>query len=299
MSAKKSAAGESSRSAPLESLLGEIFREPVRASTDSVLSIDAVTVEFGGIAALSGIHLDVLCGDAVGVVGPNGAGKSTMLNAISGLISGAIDGEIRFVGQSILRRAPVAIARLGVGRTFQDPPLVESDTVLENVLLGEHLRLAYRMGDQIWRYRRVRRLEVAATQRAMVILDVMGIAALKDNRVGALPYGTRKLIDIARSLVSGPRLLLLDEPTSGLDAQEQEAVGRILVDLRRATTVTLVIVEHHMNVVRAVANRVVALEAGRVLAVGTPTEVLDSEEFRSVVLGANSVKPLEDIAKTR
>lgn len=245
-----------------------------------MLSFCDVDVTFGGVKALRGVTFDVRAREFTAVIGPNGAGKSTMLNAISGLIREYAKGEILIEGSSMLGKAPVQIARTGVGRSFQNPPLIDTATVLENVMLGEHLRLGYRMGDQIWRRRRVRRLESEAERRALTILEFIELSDLRHQPVGSLPYGTRKLIDIARAVVAGPKLLLLDEPTSGLDAEEQSAVGQILLELHQATLVTILIVEHHMHVVRSIASRVIGLESGSVVAIGTPEEVLNSEAFQ-------------------
>jgi ABC-type branched-subunit amino acid transport system ATPase component len=259
----------------------------VRGSTGgvatAVLVVEDLTVRFGGIAALERVSFDVRQNEVVAVVGPNGAGKSTLLNVISGLVRGNASGTVLLNGLSIAGRPPAAIAQTGVGRSFQNPFLVESETVLENVLLGEHLWLKYRMADQLWRRSRVRQAEEEGRRRALEILDITGLGPVSDQRVGGLSYGTRKLIDIARAIVSAPKLLLLDEPTSGLDAAEQSAVGRVLAELHRTTEMSMLVVEHHMNVVRTIADRVLGLEGGTVLGLGTPKEVLSSEELRAML----------------
>ncbi|ASW55647.1 ABC transporter ATP-binding protein [Plantactinospora sp. KBS50] len=265
--------------------LGAIFDRPPLSADHPALSFRDVRARFGGVQALAGVTFDVRRHDVVAVIGPNGAGKSTLLNAVSGLLHEHVSGQILFDGEPMLGEPATRIAARGVGRSFQDPPLVDSESVLENVLLGAHLRLAYRMGDQIWRRGLVRRREAEARERAVSILEFTGLAHLRHDRVGGLPYGTRKLIDIARALFSGPRVLLLDEPTSGLDPEEQRAVGKLLTELHRATPVTLLLVEHHLDVVRAVANRVVGLQSGAVLVAGSPDEVLDSAAFRDAVIG--------------
>lgn len=261
-------------------LLSEIFDSAESHSEEPVLSIRDVSVHFGGVNALSGVTFDVKEHEVVSVVGPNGAGKSTLLNTVSGLVRGNASGEISLGGRQILGKPPITIAKSGVGRSFQDPPLIDKESVLENVMLGEHLRLRYRMGDQIWRRRRVNRFENEARRRATIVLEFMGLLDLKDSPVAGLSYGVRKLIDIARCTVAGPRLLLLDEPTSGLDTEEQSVVGRILQELHGTTSVTILVVEHHMHVVRSVSDRVVGLESGGVVTIGSPDEVLGSEAFR-------------------
>ena len=268
--------------------LARIFDGPSVEQMASVLSLRSVGVRFGGVAALSNISVDISPYDVMAVVGPNGAGKTTLLNAVCGLIRAQTTGEIDLMGQPMHGRPPVAVARAGVGRSFQDPPLMEHESVLENVLGGAHLRLGYGMAAQIFRRPRVKRAEAESRERAMATLEFAGLQSLASTRVGGLPYGTRKLVDIARAMVGGPTVLLLDEPTSGLDAREQQVVERMLVDVARSRSVTVLVVEHHMDLVRRVANRVIGLQAGQVLAVGSPTEVLDSETFRAAVVGASN-----------
>ena len=268
--------------------LRSIFDRPPMAGDGPVLSFQNVGARFGGVTALSAVTFDVAAHDVVAVIGPNGAGKSTLLNTLSGLIRDNVTGEILLGGQSTRNSSSAKIASLGVGRSFQDPPLLDSETVMENVLLGAHLRLGYRMGDQIYRRRRVRSRELEARERATAILEFAGLAHVSDEKVGGLAYGVRKLIDIARALISGPHVLLLDEPTSGLDPDEQQAVGRLLTELHHATPVTILVVEHHMDVVRTVATKVVGLQSGSILATGTPHEVLDSELFRAAIVGGHA-----------
>jgi ABC-type branched-subunit amino acid transport system ATPase component len=245
-----------------------------------MLSFRNVSVQYGGVKALSMVTFDVEAHKVVSVIGPNGAGKSTLLNTISGLNRGNAKGEIFIAGNSMLGKSPVKIARAGVGRCFQSPPMIDPESVLENVMLGEHLRLGYWMSDQFWRRTRVKRLERDAARRAMSVLEFMGLSEFKDQRVGDLSYGTRKLIDIARSTVGGPKLLLLDEPTSGLDHEEQSTISRVLNELHLTTPMTILIVEHHMDVVRNVSDRVVGLDSGSVAVMGTSEEVLGSEVFQ-------------------
>jgi ABC-type branched-subunit amino acid transport system ATPase component len=266
-------------------LLADIFRPGEARDVAAVLSLREVTVQFGGVAALRDVTFDVAPHDVVAVVGPNGAGKSTLLNVVSGLIRPTGRGDVTLLGEPLRGKSVAAVARLGVGRSFQSPPFIDTETVLQNVMVGQHLRLGYHMGAQLLRRRHVRALERAAERQALDVLEFVGVAELAASKIDSLPYGTRKLIDIARAIVSGPELLLLDEPTSGLDGDEQIAVGRILMNLHRATPVTVLVVEHHMDVVRAVANTVIGLHAGAVVAVGPPDEVLASESFRAALVG--------------
>lgn len=244
-----------------------------------LLTVSDLTVRYMGLAALSDVSFALRSGEVMAVVGPNGAGKSTLLNAISGLSRGAVSGRVALGPESITGKGAAAIARLGVGRSFQHPPMLETETVLQNVLVGDHLRLTYSLADQVFRPRAVRRREASAATRALAALRFTGLADLAETKAGSLPYGTAKIIDIARAIVGGPRLLLLDEPTSGLDASEQLALSTLLSDLHRFTRTTILIVEHHMNVVRSIADTVIGLQGGTVLAVGPPDQVLDSGIF--------------------
>jgi ABC-type branched-subunit amino acid transport system ATPase component len=263
-----------------------------------LLAIRDVNVRFDGLRALSEISVDVYRNELIAVVGPNGAGKTTLLNAISGLLGDSVSGEVSLCGKSILHTHPAAIAAAGVARSFQNPPLIESESVLQNMLLGAHLRLGYRMIDQIVRRRAVAAREREATQLAVAVLEFAGLARVIHRPVAGLPYGSRKIIDIARTLMSSPKLVLLDEPTSGLDMHERELVKNLLIELRKSTGLAILVVEHHMDIVRATADRVIGLQAGAVLAVGTAAEVLDSEEFRSSVVGSRREPPSESIIDT-
>jgi branched-chain amino acid transport system ATP-binding protein len=277
--------------------LSSLFAHVADSSTDGspLLTIQNLDVRFGGLRALSKISVDIYRSEVVAIVGPNGAGKTTLLNAICGLLGNSVSGEVTFSGKSVLHSHPAAIAAAGVARSFQNPPLIESETVLQNILLGAHLRLRYRMVDQIVRRRAVAAREAEAMQLAITVLEFAGLTRFIDRPVAGLPYGSRKIIDIARTLMSSPKLLLLDEPTSGLDVHERELVQNLLMELRKSTELAILVVEHHMDIVRATADRVVGLQAGAVLAVGTAVEVLDSEAFRSSVVGTRRETPSEPL----
>jgi branched-chain amino acid transport system ATP-binding protein len=273
----------SGREGDMAARLDEVFDHPLGTTGRELLSIRDLHVRFGGLAALAGVNLSVGHHDLIAIVGPNGAGKSTTLNAISQLIRSS--GEITFNGRRIDGLPAWKIAAAGIGRSFQDPPLIDHYTVLENVLCGAHLRLRYGMLAQFaWRPA-IRRHEAAMTRRALTLLEFVGLAEEAAKEAGSLSFGARKLVDIVRAMVSGPRLLLLDEPSSGLDEQERRALRTILLALREEKRVGILCVEHHMDLVRAVATQVIALQAGEVLMTGAPAEVLDSARFRVAVVG--------------
>jgi ABC-type branched-subunit amino acid transport system ATPase component len=262
-----------------------LLSDDERTVGDVVLELRGVSVHFGGIKALMEVDLTVRHGDMVAVIGPNGAGKTTMLNLICGLNATTMSGEVLLYGRPITGWRPSAIAAAGVGRSFQHPPLLDQETAVENIVTGMHNRAHYGMLAQAFRPRRVARAEAELRSRALLMLDLLGIRTLADRAVGGMAYGQRKLIDIVRAVASGAPLVLLDEPTSGLDFTEQQKVRDILLALRVSQKVTVLVVEHHMDVVRATATRVIGLQAGIVVAQGQPSEVLDSEVFRQAVVG--------------
>jgi branched-chain amino acid transport system ATP-binding protein len=263
--------------------LGEIFAELPGAGDAPIISMTGAGVSFGGIRALDDIDLEAKAHSITAVIGPNGAGKSTLLNMISGLVK-SDSGTIEFLGRRVERMGASGRARAGMGRSFQDPSLIESATVLENVLCGANVVLGYGMLDQIVRRRRVVRMEREATNRALHVLDFVGLSDQANDSVSNLSYGKRKLVDIARAMVAGPSLLLLDEPTSGLDSGERELVRQILSEVHDQARTTMILVEHHMDLVRSTATHVYALEAGRVLMSGSPEDVFDSGSFQEAMI---------------
>lgn len=267
-----------------------VAREAMAASktgqgpTDGVLEVAGLGVTFGGVAALQNLSFVVHPGETVAVIGPNGAGKTTLLNSLCGLVSATSD-TLQMRGRDLTGMSARARAKLGLARSYQNPPLLESASVLENLMCGGHLQLGYGMLDELFRPWRVRTRERELRARCEETLEFIGIAEHRDEAVSGLPHGLRKLVDIGRAIVSRPRLLLLDEPSSGLDSGEQQIVVRVIKGLQETGDISLLVVEHHMEVVREVADRVIGMQAGTVLKIGTPTEVLDSEEFREALIG--------------
>jgi branched-chain amino acid transport system ATP-binding protein len=248
------------------------------------LSVDDLAVRFGGLYALKGVSAQISTGELVAVVGPNGAGKSTLLNAISGLVRANMTGTITVDGRRIDKMGIVARSGIGMGRSFQDPPLVGTLTVLENVLVGAERIHTYGLVSQIVRWRKVAAEESELSERARELLRFMQIEALASLPASSIAYGPRKLVDVARALMADPVILLLDEPSSGLDHAEQRTLTRILNDLQEEQRFAMVVVEHHMDLVRATATRVIGLQAGEVIANGPTREVLDSDEFRAALV---------------
>lgn len=225
-----------------------------------LLVLSDVSVRFGGIQAVRNISISVEKREIVAVIGQNGAGKSTLLNAICGLVPA--QGSIRMRGQELAKKKPEKIILTGIARSFQDPQLIESATVLENILLGLHSARLYRPIEQVLRRGRVRRIETESAGRAVGIAQRMGLVDELERPVSELTYGARKMVDIARAMIGMPELLILDEPSSGLDVKEQLLVTDVLQRICQQHELGVLMVEHHMDVVDRLAQRVIELQAG-------------------------------------
>jgi len=236
----------------------------------ALLEITGLEVRFGGVRAIAGLDLAVEAGTIHALIGPNGAGKSTALNCISRFYD-PDGGEIRFEGQSLLRRPPHAVAGLGIGRTFQNLELCAQSSALENVLIGMSPKLDG--GNPFWPGRRRRAEDRRARETGMALLERVGLAGKADTPAGQLAFGQQKLLDLARALACEPRLLLLDEPAAGLRLREVRALDDLLVQLAASSAVTILLVEHVMALVMSVAQRVTVLNFGQKIAEGTPEEI--------------------------
>jgi ABC-type branched-subunit amino acid transport system ATPase component len=247
------------------------------------LSTKAIGARFGGLQALNDVSIAVERDTIVSIIGPNGAGKSTLLNAVNRLIRTV--GSVQVFGADVTRERAFNVSRHGVARTFQDPQLVDSETVLENVLSGSFAARSYSTLDQLVRRGRVHRFESAAVERAMELLSMVGLDRQAGRKCSELAYGPRKLIDILRALLAAPRLILLDEPSSGLDTHERHRVRDLLQAIHAQGGVSMLVVEHHMDLVRAISHKVIALQSGSVLMQGETREVLESQGYRQAMIG--------------
>jgi ABC-type branched-subunit amino acid transport system ATPase component len=260
---------------------------PHDALRPSAIEVRALSVAFGGLRALTDVTASVSADHIVAVIGPNGAGKTTLLNAICGLVPKA-KGEVRHYGKDVTNAPPTTIARTGVGRSFQDPRLIDSLSVLENVLCGAHATIGYSLADQVFRRRKVSKREGQARAEAMELLDRFGLVHLADVEAGRLAYGPRKMVDIIRATIPRPSILLLDEPSSGLDRAERARIANMMQTIHGEFHIPMIVVEHHMDLVRAVTHRVLGLASGAVALEGPTERVLDSAEFRATMMGDTS-----------
>jgi branched-chain amino acid transport system ATP-binding protein len=246
---------------------------------------DGLGINFGGVRAVDGVSFQVNAGEVFTIIGPNGAGKTTIFNLVSRIYD-TTAGRLVFRGEDITRVPPHEIARLGIARTFQNIELFEHATVLQNLLLGRHAHKRSRFVEELLFLPRVRALEVEHREAAEKVIDFLDLQAHRDSLVVNLPYGVRKVVEMARALCTQPTLLLLDEPSSGLSVEETEDMAFWIQDIRTLLGITVLMVEHDMSLVSAVSDRVLALNYGRAIALGTAREVQEHPDVITAYLGA-------------
>lgn len=250
----------------------------------TLLEVDCLTRRFGGLTAVNNLSFQIEAGAIHGLIGPNGAGKTTLFNCLSRLYI-PDSGDILFRGKSILRKPTHVMAGLGIGRTFQNLALFQTMTVLENVMVGGHCRSQSDFFSDAIRLPWVGQRERELRDRAWDIIVYLGLEDTTYTRVSDLPFGTQKRVELARALAGEPALLLLDEPAGGLNHEEVEALKELIWRIRDDFGLTVLLVEHHMSLVMAASDRVVAIDFGRKLSEGTPSEVQSDPEVIRAYLG--------------
>jgi branched-chain amino acid transport system ATP-binding protein len=243
-----------------------------------------LAINFGGIKAVDGVTFDVGQGQVFTIIGPNGAGKTTVFNLISRIYDPS-EGKLIFEGRDITKVPPHDVAGIGIARTFQNIELFEYATLLQNLLLGRHAHRGTNLIDDILHLPKARKSELAHRERVERVIEFLDLEAYRDALIMNLPYGVRKVVELARALCTEPKLLLLDEPSSGLNTEETQDMAFWIQDIKAELGITVLMVEHDMSLVNEVSDRVLALNYGRVLAEGTAREVQSHPEVVKAYLG--------------
>ena len=276
--------------------------------SQNVLHVENVTMQFGGVVAVNNLSMDINEGEIVALIGPNGAGKTTAFNCITGVYE-PTNGRVDYMGKTIVEnyptgkmkrayagenngkytkkivRTPDKITQLGIARTFQNIRLFKSQTVFNNVLIAMHMRRTSNVFTATFRLNL--KEEHRMREEAMELLKIVGLDGVADELATSLPYGQQRRLEIVRALATHPKLLLLDEPAAGMNPQETEELGRFIQEIKEKFKLTIFMIEHHMNLVMGISDRIYVIDFGKQIAEGTPKEVRDNPAVIAAYLGVD------------
>ena len=253
----------------------------------SLFQAEGISVRFGGIRAVDDVSFTVEKGEVFSIIGPNGAGKTTIFNLISRIYN-STEGKLIFDGQDITKTPAYLVAGLGIARTFQNIELFPNASLLQNLLIGRHCHSRVGLLSQLAFLPSTRKAELHHREKAEDVIAFLGLQRYRDTLIANLPYGVRKVVELGRALCIEPKLLLLDEPSSGLNVDETEGMGFWIEDIKKDLGITVIMVEHDMALVSQVSDRVMALNYGKVLAMGTPREVQTHPEVVKAYIGGET-----------
>lgn len=258
-----------------------------------ILSIDDVSLAFGGLKVLSDVSFDVNEGEIFAIIGPNGAGKTSVLNIISGFYR-PDNGKVFFQGKDLTGLHPDRRAALGMGRTFQNIALYHGMSVLDNIKLGAHTHLKTGLMSSLWYWGAAHREEMALRRKIeQEVIDFLEIETIRNQPVSALAYGLQKRVELARALAMRPKLLLMDEPVAGMNAEETEDMARFILDIKEEQDITIVLIEHDMRMIMDISDRVLVLNFGQKLTEGSPDQVQKHPEVIKAYLGQKKSETLK------
>ena len=252
--------------------------------SNPVLKLENVTMQFGGVVAVDNLSMEVREGEIVALIGPNGAGKTTVFNLLTNVYQ-PTRGSILIDGMPTAGKKTYQVNRMGVARTFQNIRLFKDLSVIDNIKVGLHESMKYNLGSSLIRLPNYWKEEKRCTERAFELLDIFHMADLADAQAGSLPYGAQRRLEIMRALATSPKLLLLDEPAAGMNPQETEELTAFIGEIREKFKITIFLIEHHMNLVMGISDRIYVLDFGKLIAHGTPAEIQKNQRVIDAYLG--------------